>query len=425
MKVKVDVRAVNRLIDPRFPIEKLYKQLKGEEGNIGLIFGEPSAGAGQLLWTLDGEGWISFKDLDDEKKPLASLIFKEKQEKLKTSLGNSKLSDTILILPEDKYLFFRNMDSEPEVGLTCWGYCYPHFKGGMELETWVKRIKVQEVAISFSWDGNLLKDYPFKFNKYTRQTATNGRFLVDQPLPVGSSYSVSTLKGETFTLLVVEGQKDYNFDLTEYFSVDITVKKDGKALAESEIELNFNGVNQHLKTDSSGCVSLRLPFVGAKDGTVREPQTECVVTCEGETESQTPSVEKHQLHYLFQLMTPVKEEPKKEDKKEDKKEEKKEEKPPLKPDVKEVKEKELPPPAPQFIGLTLLDYAGYPVEEMEVTLFFPKKRVHKFVTDKKGRIEFPKEWMPDKKGKIKVKFTATAEYQKSHDLHRDEARKKK
>ena len=416
------MNTVIRLIDPKLPIEKLYKQLKGLEASIGLTFGKPSVGAGQLQWTLEGEGWRSFSELNESEKHKASLLFNDRKKLLQKNLGGSSLSATLLTFPEEKFLYFRNVDSQPGVGITCWGYRYPHIKDGKELEKWIKKVVLQEVAISFSWAGKQLPDFPFKFNTHERYTGKAGKFLVDQPLPVGNMYSVETMGGREFTFTVIEGQRDYDFDLTEYFTIKITAKKDGNALADREVTVCFHDINRRLKTDLDGHISLRLPFECTATGLVKEPQKDCVVTCDGQNESGNPSVENNQLKFLFQFFSPVEEEIK-----EEIKEDKQTVTIPPATQVKEDKkdtEAEIPE-IPQFIGITILDYGGYPVKEMEVTLFLPQNRTEKFVTDKNGRIEFPKDWLPNKKGKINIKFTATTEYQETHDLHRNKKRNKK
>lgn len=404
MKIKVGVNSINRIIDPKYSIEKLYNQLKGLSDKTGLVFGDPSVGSGQLQWTLEGEGWTAFSDLDDSLKPQASVLFNDRKKVLQEALGGASLSNEILTLPDEKFLFFRDMESQPEIGLTCWGYRYPDFKDGMELETWVKKAHLQDVAISFSWDGQKLAYYNFIFHSYRRRTDSDGVFKVDQPLPIGNTYTVESLTGRKFTLTVIEGQQYYDFDVTEYFTVEISVKKDEEPLPDKELTLKFNGESRQIKCDSSGNASLRLPLECSADGLVKQPQSACDVLCGDKTESQTPSEINDELFYIFQFPTPVVDE--------------EIEVPP--PPPEEDKE----PKKPQMIGITVLDYGGYPVKEMEVTLIIPKKKEEKFVTDDEGRIEFPKDWLQGKKKKFKVRFTASAEYQKTHDLHLHEVSKK-
>lgn len=102
MKAKVDVRTVGRVIDSNVPIEKLYKQLKALSADSGMFFGSPSVGAGTLLWTIDGDDWVSFSDLDDNAKPQAALIFDEKKRKIADTLNGSSLIDSIFTVPDNK-----------------------------------------------------------------------------------------------------------------------------------------------------------------------------------------------------------------------------------------------------------------------------------------------------------------------------------
>lgn len=412
MNVKVAVNSVSRIIDPKLPIEKIYKQLKGVAKECGIVFGEPSAGVGLLQWTLEDSDWIAFNDLSDSEKPQAAAIFEERKRSLMAKLNGSSLACEVLVIPEEKYLFFRNLYSQPEVALAAWGYQYPHLKTGNELETWRNKIEKQRVVIAFLWDGCRLPHCTFRLNHQKHCTGYDGNFEVDQPLPVGSTYDVETALGDVHTLTVVKGQSDYEYDLTEYFSVNVTVERDGLPLGNKEVTLSFNGKSLTLTTDSGGSTSVKIPFEADSDGKIKEVQSECRAVCDEQSASQIPSAEQSVLNYRFEFFTPKEEvvPP-----------------PPPPPVVDPPKEEDKPEPPvvpgqPEFVGITLVDYGGYPIKEMAVTLQFPDKRVATFTTDENGRVEFPKEWMP-RKGRVKIKFIATPEYQQQHDLHADQPKR--
>lgn len=409
MKIKVDVRTVARIIDPSVPMEKLYKQLKTLSANTGIFFGSPSVGAGTLLWTLEGDDWIAFSDLDDTTKAQAAAIFNEKRGRTIDSLNGSSLTDSIFTVPDSKYIFFRKLDSTPEVAITCWGYRYPNLKDGAELETWIKKLPKQKVIISFSWAGNKISDFPFKFNSYPRHTGLDGLFVVDQPLPVGSVYTLESMAGNNYELTVIQGKSDYDYDLTKYFSISITVEKDEVPLENQEINVTFANKTQRLNTDAMGKADLKLPLERDQYGDIKYPQSDCTVTCIDDSQSKTPKRADEVLEFKFNFKTPAVEES-----------EVVKEPEVVLPPEKEVEK--VVPPEKEFIGITILDYEKYPVKEMSVSLTFPDKRTAVFITDENGRIQFPKEWM-SKKGKIKVKFVATPDYQQTHDLHNTKSKR--
>lgn len=301
MNIKLQLGEVRLLIDKRFPIEQISHQLQPLAKQSNLIFAEHQVGAGYLQWGLSGSDWTAFPNGSDEQKAIVVQIYKERKAQMQSFLHGSFLRDVIFSVPSEDFIFFRQVGSNWEIALTAWGYKYPDKPASGELDIWVSKQDLQKVNIAFSRADQILPEISFKLSGHMRTTSSDGFMHVDGQLPVGSSYSVETLMGHSYTLIVEKGKSDYIFDLTQYVQVEIAVYQDQAPLPNCECEINFDSCHKSQITNQFGHAMVRLPLLNSSLGELVTPQPPCVVTCGNEKQQQVPSREGEVLSFVFHL----------------------------------------------------------------------------------------------------------------------------
>ncbi len=403
MNIKLKVTAVNRLISEKVSLGQVYSKINPIAKSAGIRLAECTVGAGYYQWELPGNDWMPFSKLSDDAKADAASVFYDRKAVLLTALKGSELAESACSVPSDsEYIYFRQTAEGWDISLVAWAFRYPDKPNGRELETWRTKVVAEDVNIGFEWNKVRFKNFDFTLNRYPRQTGTNGWFHVGGKVPVKRQFALSLPDGRSFHLTVTEGQNDYVYDLTEYFAVDIKVNKDGNPLSAQSCAIGFGTFQEYLTTDDNGEIHLRIPLLPTPKGEVSEKQPECVVTCSHEVKAQTPVTNEQHLAYDFNFETP-----------------------PLKPEPPApeppMPENNPEPPAPpvekeEIVSIKILDYEGFPVVDMPVVLGTKQKGDVEVVTDENGMCSIPRSWIGSDK-KIKVRFTVTPEYQKTHDIH--------
>lgn len=309
MNIKLQLGEVRLLIDKRFPIEQISNQLQSIAPKANLIFAEHQVGAGYLQWALPGSDWTAFPNGSDSQKDIVAQVYKERKAQMQSFLQGSFLKDIVFSVPSEDFIFFRQNGDGWDIALTAWGYKYPNKPASGELDTWISKHDLQEVNIAFVWAGQTLPELSFKLSGYTRTTSLDGFMHVDGPLPVGKSYPIETLTGQSFTLLVEKGRSDYIFDLTQYCQAEIIVCQDNTALSDYACEVDFGGSHTTLTTDASGRTLVQLPLKNDSLGQIAIPQPPCIVTCGAENQQQVPSRNGDVLSFVFNFKKEVPEPP--------------------------------------------------------------------------------------------------------------------
>lgn len=409
MNIKLQISEVKSLIDSKLPLEQVYKQLRPLAQKADLQFIEPQIGHGYLQWSLPDNGWTSFGRLDEAMKGEVAGIYRQRKEKMASLLSNSPLKEAVLCVPSELlFVFVKQQGDEWLIALAGWGFRYPNKGAGRELEAYFAKTALQEVAIGFQWNGQLIPNYTFKIQQFSRTTTQEGWFFIDQPMPIGKHLQIKTLDGQEFTLVVIEHQKEYLYDLTQYFDVLVHVEYDDSPWPSCDCTLTFNEKQYRQTSDARGEVSLRIPFIVDEKGEVASCQPYVSVSCNGEREDQQPIAQQGLLRFDFSFHTP--------------KEEPKEKEEPIK-----VIDKPLPPivdpPTPEYVKITLRDFGGFPLVDMPITLITKKQGEMSLVTDKQGEVMINKAYFTQRE-KFRVKFEVTPEYRSTHDIHERKRGKK-
>lgn len=309
MNVKLKLGDVCLLLDNRISIKQISCKLQPIAKQANLLFADPQVGAGYLQWTLSGTGWIAFPNGTDDQRSVVAQLYKERKSLMQNSLQGSVLKDLVFTVPSDDFIFFRQDGDKWEIALTAWGYKYPDRPASSELDTWISKHELQKVNIAFLWAGQKQPNFGFKLSGHIRSTSSDGCMHVDGLLPVGKVYTIETLVGRSFELIVEKGKSDYIFDLTQYFQVDVSIYQDQLPLSGYNCEVEFGGEVKHLLTDSSGHTSVKLPFVGDHSGQISASQPLCIATCGDETQQKTPSNNGEIISFIFNLQSTIQQPP--------------------------------------------------------------------------------------------------------------------
>ncbi|MGN0282451.1 MAG: hypothetical protein ACI4B3_09150 [Prevotella sp.] len=303
MNIKLQLGEVRLLIDKRFPIEQISNQLKPIAKQANLIFAEHQVGAGYLQWALPGANWTAFSCGSNQQKVVIAQVYKERKNQMQKTLEGSFLKDVIFSVPSEDFIYFRQDAERLDIALTAWGYKYPDKPATGELDTWISKQELQKVDIAFAWNGQTLPSFSFKLSGHTRITSQDGFLHVDGLLPVGSSYSIETLMGQGFTLVVEKGKTEYIFDLTQYCQVEIAVSQDGNPLPNHVCDVSFGSFHETLTTDMEGHSQVRLPLKNDSLGQIVNPQPSCMVVCGSDSQQQIPTKSDDVLYFRFDFKT--------------------------------------------------------------------------------------------------------------------------
>lgn len=376
MIIKIPIAKVVLLVDRTHSMLEYCNLLNAMGKQVGLQFVEPQVGAGYLQWRLQGDGWSSFFNLDVEKKTDVAKVYEERRARMRTMLDGSSVQDAVLTVPsEENYVFFRETDGEWEVALTAWGYKFTNTLAGREISAWVTLEELQEVNLGFSVNDELVCNMPFFLDGLSRSTGTDGYFHAGGPLKVGRQFMIKTSNGQEFLLTVEKGKSNYVYDLARYAHVEVSVTKDGEALANQQCNVSFNGTDYPLQTDEKGLASLEIPLVVSQDGTLMDPQPECVATCNSRVQSGIPYDNGETFCFRFDFTTEIA--------------------PPPSP----------PSPPTKMIKIRLFDKDGKPMQNLPIKLQRANAEDLEGCTDADGNAYFPASLFTD--GEM-VKLVCTA-----------------
>ena len=404
---EIPIANVVLLVDKTISMLQLSNELKPLGEKAKLQFVEPQPGAGFLQWTLQGDDWLPFSELDDEKKPLAAKEYQDRCLAVKDRIKNALLRDAVLTVPSEKdFVFFRQNGGDWEIALTAWGYRYVESQVSRTIGAWVKQIEYQEFNVGFIWNGSMMRNMPFMLDELQRSTGVDGWFRSGGQVAVGKKFTLKTNNGLEFPMTVEKGKSDYLYDITQYVHVEIEATKDGVAMGNRACEVSFNGSSTTIETDESGHASLKMPLVCNDKGDMQQPQPPCSVTCMSQTQQKIPISNGETLRFDFALVT-----------------EKEEPVPPTtEPEIVLEPEPE-PVTETKFVKIRLLDYGGYPMPDLPFKLTTKKKGEMTLRTDEDGYCQLPQDWFTDKE-KMQVNLIISPEYQDAHDLHLKKNKKK-
>lgn len=379
MNKKLQLSEINQLIGKNYSMIQLGNELNLLTKNIGLFFIEPQVGSGYLLWTLPETDWKSFNEFDDANKPIVASIYKELCDNVREILKNSPITESILTVPSNDFVYFHKNGDKWEVALAAWGCKLVDVPVGNDIETWIKHNDTQIVNIAFAWNDKLIPNMPFQINDVAKSTSSDGYFHVGE-VPLSENLSLNTTKGDHFNIIVEKGKSEYIFDITQYAEIVICVKENDIALPNKPCDVYYGNSNWHRITDSNGLIMFKLPLECDSSGQLLQPQPLCKVTCSTEVQLQKPMYGGEVLSYNFYFTRIIEQ------------------------------------PEPVYVKIRLLDYGGFPLKSLPFELETIKKGKIRLETDSEGYCKVLQEWFSNNEN-IKISFVISPEYQEANDIH--------
>lgn len=401
MIAKFQVGEVVSLLPKQAAIGQVYNKVAPVALKAGILLPEPQIGAGYIQWRLPGDGWKSYATCDEATKDVIAPQYNERLSALEKALAGSPLKDASYV-PSTKQIFYRQANGGWEIALVAWGHRYPNIFPTKELETRISRDLLQSVSIGFQWNTELIPNFNFRLENQPRVTFIDGMFYVDGKLKVGKRLKVETEFGQSYELIVTQGQEQYVYDLTQYATVVVNVVRGTAPLADAKCDVSFDNKHYEITTDANGLASLKFPLIGDGNGLPIQVQPVCQVICCGKTQTQTLQANDI-LYFNFSFNSP---------------EETPQPPHPQPPHPQPPHPEPLPSPAPpkELVTIKLLDYGGEPMPDLPFTLKTKLKGVVQLRTTAEGICEVPKTWFTHKE-KMRIKIDIPQEYADTHDLH--------
>lgn len=258
MERKSSVKDVYKYIKQDYP--ELYKTLCSRLGKSN-PFSKFSIGAGDYVWSDNRCRWRRMTDAGGLKQSVILDTLNQTKSDVAAKIG-SKTADALFTVPDNSYIYYNDDNGEVRVLVTGWGFKKPvRVVSGPDTAMVTPK---NPVSISFSYDGDRLKDYEFglRLAKQVKRLSTDdsGLYVFDD-IKVGENYVVTDFNsGKDFRLSVMEGRSSYDFDVTGYSTIDVSAVSDDRPVNGETVEIMYHGKRYDAKTGADGHVTVRLPL---------------------------------------------------------------------------------------------------------------------------------------------------------------------
>lgn len=297
---RTSVQDIYQSVSKGQDMKELYKKLNSTLGESN-PFAKFDIGNGFYVWSHPSGQWLCLADASSVEQEMVNTAIVALHKEVAAKVGE-KTAEAIFTVPDESYIFYNNEGGTTQLLFTGWGFKKPvRTTGRGEKEQVEKRMPVD---FCFTYDGERLLNYDFglQIPKQMKELKTNNEGIYHfNNLKVGETYLLKDLKsGREFNLVVREGQSLYEFDVTDYTSIDVRATFDGEPLANESLTIDYNGKSIPLYTDENGMAQLQvalhegLPF----NGSMRD-----------QTQSGTLAASGNTLVFAFESEKPVEEEP--------------------------------------------------------------------------------------------------------------------
>ena len=258
MERKSSVKDVHKLIGQDYP--ELYKALCEKLGESN-PFAKFNIGVGCYVWSDNRCKWHCMIDASELKQSMIVETLCQVKIEVAGMIGQ-KTAEVLFTTPDDSFIYFNEDNGNVKILVTGWGFNKP-----VRVVAKPDAIPVNQknpIKLSFSYDGDHLKDYEFglRLAKQIKRLKTDSSgFYVFDNLKVGENYVVTDINSNrNFNLNIREGQSSYDFDVTDYSTLEISALSDGQPLAEEEARIDYHEKKYTLKTDENGHAAIQLPL---------------------------------------------------------------------------------------------------------------------------------------------------------------------
>lgn len=247
-------------------------------------FAKYKIAAGCHVWTHDEEGWQSVKEADDLTRSMVYDTVGQTRDAL-LQKADEKYVDTVMAVPDESFIYYREDGGKLNILLTGWGYSYP---GKHVTMSEVISINVPNpVTLKFTCDGMPIggREFAIQLPRQLKKlkAGPDGTYRFKNISP-GTHYTLVDLKTNTSLSLDVQKGKDtYEYDLTEYTPLALSATVDGQPAAGEHISVSYAGKTYEAVTDGQGKASVQLPLHEGEtvEATMRGQDQQTVMTATG------------------------------------------------------------------------------------------------------------------------------------------------
>lgn len=256
--------------------EQIYDILEANLNKDENIFAKFSTAPGYYVWEWSGDkkDWNKLSEADVLIKDEVYDIIAQKRKLIESKLKDfsEELVDAIFKVPSDDWIFYRIDDNNSiEVKLAGWDYRFP--AGGPDVGGSIKlkpAKEKQDVKLIIVEADRPVPNYKLSAKMLNGKFAdkeTDGQGTYPMKLPVGYECCImSRNKEHDFSFVVEKDKYEYVFDITKPIDLRIYVQKDGLPANNHIVNVNYNGNDFTLCTNSEGIAKGELKYI--KDATV-------------------------------------------------------------------------------------------------------------------------------------------------------------
>lgn len=257
---KTAVSDIHRLIQKDY--KSLYQQLQKTLGD-DMPFADIQIGSGFYVWSDARCEWHQMIAASSIKQDFVISALTDLRQAIAQKLGDDT-AEKLFTYPDESYVYFNDDDGNIRVLLTGWGFKKPVFGRGTADKQDINVKTGNPVSVSFSLDGVRQANYEFglRLAKQVKRFVTNdlGVHQFDD-LHVGEQFTLVDLNSNReFTLNIVPGQSEYDFDITNYTTVTFSATGDGQPISGEVIDVSYNGKQYKAITDAAGNAAMQLPL---------------------------------------------------------------------------------------------------------------------------------------------------------------------
>ncbi len=306
MKVKVDNKEVQWLFNSsphHINIgEQANNMIKRALGDLAVHFAPMKIGAGFYTWTFPEEDWIKLSDMPpgDEEQVQKGL------REIKAAVGSKApaISTQILTVPNEGYIYYRRTSSGSiDIKFVAWGFKnYKSPPPGTIIINKESQGSTQDVKVAFLVDGmpipnrEFLSIFPDQKKPNVFATHEDGYYTYKSTKAGTVIKVIDKMTGKEFSLLVIDGQEKYEFDVTQFNETVINVSLDDIPVGDEDVDITYNGNGHSLKTDHNGQARIQLPYI---------PNNRIAAQVREDVQHQEIALEGNTFNFSFQTVPPV------------------------------------------------------------------------------------------------------------------------
>lgn len=292
MERKSSVKDVHQYIKQDY--SELYKTLCSELRDNN-PFAKFSIGAGNYVWSDNRYQWHRMIDSSSFKRSMIQDMIAQTKEEIKPLVG-AKTVEVLFTTPDDSYIYYNDDGGDLKILVTGWG-----FKKPTRIIVKPPKEDIDQdntISLSFSYDGEKLKDYEFglRLKNRIKRLHTNENGIFEEKFGIGESYTVTDINNnKDFSLVIVEGQSSYDFDVTRYSTLDVSAISDGQPINGETVEILYHGKRYDTTTDVHGHATIQLPLYDGESVTA---------SMRGKNESTRISETGENIEFVFKTEKP-------------------------------------------------------------------------------------------------------------------------